>query len=126
MEKLIVIDTDILIEIYDKKSGLGEAAFRKIMESGDTFCITSINLHEMLYGLMKYAKASEYLVQLPVLSYTKEDAKLAAGLEIKTESAGRRVLRTDAMIAAIAINNNARLYTNNKKHFEHFDGLDLF
>lgn len=126
MESLIVIDTDILIEIYDKKSKLGDSAFEKIMGSGDTFCITAINLHETLYGLLKYAKSSEYLMQLPVLNYTKEDAMLAAKLEINSEAKGWKVLRTDAMIAAIAINNNARLYTNNKRHFEHFGSLELF
>jgi tRNA(fMet)-specific endonuclease VapC len=122
---VIVIDTDVLIEIYDKKSRLGSVAFEKLMNSGDTFCITVINLHEMLYGLLKYAKPSEYLMQLPVLDYTAGDAKLAAELEIRAEAKGRKVLRTDAMIAAIAINNNARLYTNNRTHFEHFDGLEL-
>lgn len=123
---MIVIDTDVLIEIYDKESKFGNSAFEKIMASGDTFCITAINLHEILYGLLKYAKPSDYLMQLPVLSYTKDDARLAAELESSSEAKGRKVLRTDAMIAAIAINNNARLYTNNKRHFEHFGALELF
>lgn len=123
---MIIIDTDVLIEIYDKESELGDSAFRKIMDSGDIFCITSINLHEMLYGLMKYAKQSEYLMQLPVLDYSKDDARLAAELEIKSEKKGKKIFRTDAMIAAIAINNNAKLYTNNKKHFKHLEELELF
>jgi len=123
---LIVIDTDILIEIYDKQSTLGKNAFEKIMNSGDTFCITAINLQEALYGLLKYAKPSDYLMQLPVLDYTKEDAKLAAELEASSEAKGLKGLRMDAMIAAIAINNNAKLYTNNKKHFESFSALELF
>lgn len=123
---MIIIDTDILIEIYDKGSGIGDAAFRKIMDSGDTFCITAINLHELMYGLLKYAKPSEYILQLPVLNFSKEDAKLASGLELSSERKGRKPVRTDAMIAAIAINNNARLYTNDRKHFACFDGLELF
>ncbi len=56
---MIVIDIDILIEIYDKQSTLGKDAFEKIMGSGDTFCITVINLQEALYGLLKYSKPSE-------------------------------------------------------------------
>lgn len=96
------------------------------MNSGDMFCITAINLHEILYGLLKYATPSEYLLQLPVLDYTNEDAKLSAEMEVRAEAKGRKALRTDAMIAAIAVNNNAKLYTNNKSHFEYFDGLELF
>ena len=123
---MIIIDTDILIEIYDKESDLGNSAFSKIMDSGDIFCITSINLHETLYTLLKYAKPSEYLMQLPVLDYCKEDARLAAELEFKSEKAGKKMFRLDAMIAAIAINNNAKLYTNNRKHFKHLNELNLF
>lgn len=80
----------------------------------------------MLYGLLKYARQTEYLLQLPTIDYDKEDAKLAAELEWKTEMKGRKINRADAMIAAIAINNNAKLYTNNKKHFSEIAGLELF
>lgn len=123
---MIIIDSDILIEIYDKDSTIGELAFKRIIGTGDTFCITSINLHEVLYGLIKYAKPSEYLLQLPVLNYSKEDARLAAGIELLAEKLGKKVSRTDAMIAAIAINSNSKLYTNNKKHFAGIDNLELF
>lgn len=123
---MIILDSDMLIEIYDKESKVGEAAYRKITESGDTFCITAINLHEVMYGLLKYAKPSGYLMQLPVLAYTMEDAILAAKLEFDTEKTGKRLSRTDAMIAAISINNNAKLYTNDKKHFVGIGKLALF
>ncbi len=123
---MIIIDSDILIEIYDKRSKVGEAALRRLARSGDTFYITAINLHEVLYGLLKYAKPSEYLMQLPVIGYSKEDAALAAELEFNTESKGRKLARTDSMIAAIAINHNAKLYTNNRKHFSALGKLELF
>ncbi len=38
---------------------------------------------------------------------------------------GKIACRTDAMIAAITINNGAKLYTFNLKHFEAFRGLGL-
>ena len=123
---MIILDTDILIEIYDKKSTSGGYALQKIEASGDNFYITVINIQEILYGLLKYAKQTEYILQLPVLEYSKEDAKLAAELEWKTETKGKKLARADAIVAAIAINNNAKLYTNNKKHFSEIDGLDLF
>ena len=65
-------------------------------------------------------------MQIPTLEYNKEDAKLAAELEWKTEIKGRKIARADAMIAAIVINNNAKLYTNNKKHFSGIVDLELF
>ncbi len=79
-----------------------------------------------MYGLLKYAKPSEYIMQLPVLAYTKEDALLAAELEFDSEKKGKNLARTDAIIAAIVINNNAKLYTNHEKHFTGIKGLSLF
>ena len=122
---MIIIDTDILIEIFDKKSKVGEEAYRKIVDSGEDFSITAINLHELLYGLMKYKKQAEQISALPVLAYTRTDAELSAELENEAEAKGKKVMRTDSMIAAIAIDNCATLYTNNTRHFEIFQSLGL-
>ncbi|MEW6592751.1 MAG: type II toxin-antitoxin system VapC family toxin [Candidatus Hadarchaeota archaeon] len=125
---MIVLDTDVLIEIYDKRSKEGESIFKKISESGETAAIAAVNLHEILFGLRKYEKPAGEVVQLPVLSYSKEDASLAAELELKAEKRGTPVLRTDAMIAAMAINNGAKLHTLNLRHFKPLEtfGLELF
>lgn len=125
---MIVIDTDVLIEIFDKKSKKGEEALKKVIESGEGIGITAVNLHEILYGLQKYAKPVKEIIQLPVLSYTKEDASLAAELELRAEKRGAAIRRTDAMIAATTINNGARLYTLNLRHFKPLEplGLKLF
>ena len=125
---MIVIDTDVLIEIFDKKSGRGEEALKKVVESGEGIGITAVNLHEILYGLRKYAKPAREILELPVLSYTKEDARLAAELELNAESRGVPVRRTDVMIAAMTMNNGAKLYTLDSKHFKPLEplGLKLF
>lgn len=122
---MIVIDTNVLIEIFDKKSQKGDEALNKIIESNENITITAINLHEILYGLQKYAKPIKEILQLPVLNYTKKDAKLAAKLELKMEKTGTTIRRTDAMIAAITINNNASLYTLDLKHFKPLENLGL-
>jgi len=125
---MIIIDTDVLIEILDKKSSKGDEALNKIIQSGESICITAINLHEILYGLHKYAKQIQAILNLPVLDYTKEDAKLSAKLEVEMERRGKAIRRTDAMIAAIAINNKASLFTYDTKHFKPLQelGLKLF
>jgi len=125
---MIVLDTDVLIEIMDRRSKKGEKLLRKVLETGEDVCITVINLHEILYGLYKYAKPVDEVLELPVLSYTKDDAALAAKLELKMEEKGESIRRTDAMIAAIVINNNGKLYTLDLKHFKPLEplGLELF
>ena len=125
---MIVIDTDVLIEIFDRKSEKGDEALNKIIESNQNITITVINLHEILYGLKKYAKPVKEVLQLPVLNYTRKDAPLASKVELEMENTGKSIRRTDAMIAAITINNNANLYTLDLKHFKPLKhlGLKLF
>ncbi len=125
---MIVLDTDVLIEIFDKRSGKGDEALRKILESDDKISITAINLHEIMYGLHKYARPVREVLQLPVLDFGKEDAQLSAKLEAETEKTGITTRRTDAMIAAVTINHGASLYTLDLRHFKPLraHGLKLF
>lgn len=125
---MIVIDTDVLIEIFDKKSKKGEESLKKVVESGEDINITVVNLHEVLYGLQKYAKPVGEILRLPVLGYMKRDASLAVKLELDAEKRGVPARRTDAMIAAMVMNNGAKLYTLDLKHFKPFEplGLKLF
>jgi predicted nucleic acid-binding protein len=78
--------------------------------------------------MYKYGSAADGVFRLPVLNFTKEDAQLAAKLEFELEKKGNKIDRADSMIAAIAINKNAELYTFNTKHFKGFEvfGLKLF
>lgn len=122
---MILLDTDVLIEIFDRKSERGEEALERILESGEDIAITSINLHEVLYGLQKYSKPVKDVLLLPVLEYTKKDARLSAELELETEKRGNPIRRMDSMIAAIAMNKGAALYTFDLKHFQHLKALGL-
>lgn len=125
---MIVLDTDVLIEILDKRSMKGDEALKKLLDSGEDISTTAINLHEVLYGLQKFAKPVREILQLPVLNYTKKDAVLSARIELHAEGLGVPIRRTDAMIAAITINNGASLYTLDFKHFKPLEsiGLKLF
>lgn len=125
---MIAVDSDVLIEILDRKSEIGAGALKRILDSGEEVCTTVISLHEVLFGLHKYGKPVKELLQLPVLNYTKNDAMLSSKLELEAEKTGKPILRTDTMIAAIAINNSAFLFTFDLKHFDHLQphGLRLF
>lgn len=125
---MILIDTDVLIEILDENSKKGDAALKKIEDAGEDIALTSLNLHEILFGLYKYASNSkiEKILVFDVTDFTKDDAVLSAKLEVKAEKKGDKVPRFDAMIAAIAINRGLKLFTFNKKHFEVFEDIVLF
>lgn len=125
---MILVDTDVLIEILDKNSKKGEDALRKIEDAGEDISLTSLNLHEILFGLYKYAdsKKIEKVKLLDVIDFTKDDATLSAKLEVKAEKRGEKIPRFDAMIAAVAINRGFKLFTFNKDHFDGFEELALF
>jgi predicted nucleic acid-binding protein len=125
---MIVLDSDVLIEIGEKKSEKGIKASERILQSGEEVFITAITLHEVLYGFQKRGKPANDLLLFPVLDYTQKDAMLSSKLELKAEEKGTPVSRTDAMIAAIAVNNGAQLCSFNVKHFSFLKafGLKLF
>lgn len=122
---MILIDTDVLIEIFDKHSSLGEEAFKKLMNAGEDIAISSLTLHEITYGLKKYGK--KYIPEiekLQILPFLKEDAILSAALECDYEKNG--LSRIDSMIAASTMNRKAKLYTFNQRHFKSISRLQLF
>ena len=121
---MIIIDTDVLIEILDKKSDVGQIFYEKIKSSKHDISITVITLHEILYGFLKYQKASNQILEFHILEYNKKEAELSAKLEIEIEKQGTKIPRTDAMIAAIAINNNAILFSRDN-HFSKLIPLGL-
>ena len=125
---MILADTDVLIEIFDKNSNKRAAALQRIEDAGEDISLTSLDLHEILYGMYKYAdkQKSERIMLLEVVDFTKEDAALSAKLEVKAEKKGNKIPRFDAMIAAVAINRGFKLFTFNKDHFKGFEELELF
>jgi len=124
---MIIIDTDVLIEIFDKRSQKGNQAFEKIEQSGEHIAITSLSLHEIQYGLHKFGKKKIPSVEkLETIDFCKEDAVLSAQLELNAEQKGTPLSRIDAMIAAIVINRKAKLFTFNQKHFQSIPKLSLF
>lgn len=125
---MILLDTDVLVEIFDRGSERGSKALESILESGEDIFTTSLNLHEVLYGLEKYARPVRDVLLLPVLDYTREDARLSARLELEAERRGAPTGRIDAMIGAISINRGASLFTFNTRHFGHLTefGLKLY
>ena len=124
---MILLDTDIIIEVLDKNSDKGQGLMLKIIESGEEYCTSSVNMHEVLYGIEKYSRDSRLVLQIPTLEYSKDDSELSTVLELDAERKGRAVPRMDAIVASIAINNGCSLYTLDK-HFEVFTdkGLKLF
>lgn len=119
------MDTDVLIEVLDRKSKKGDEALDKIKGSGEAIGTTPINVHEILYGLHKYGRPVKEILQLPVLNFGREESSLSARIELDAEKRGTPVRRTDTMIAAVVMANAASLYTFDLRHFSPLRALGL-
>ena len=124
---MILLHTDVIIEALDKKSDTGNTLMRRIIESGEECCTSSVNMHEVLYGIGKFSKDSHMILQITTPGYNKNYSELYSALELSAEKKGRSVPRMDTIVASVAINNGCSLYTLDD-HFEVFtdNGLKLF
>jgi tRNA(fMet)-specific endonuclease VapC len=114
----------VLIEISDRHSEKGNQIYQKIMLTGEDIAITSITLYEMLYGLMKSKKPFYYLSFFNVYEFSKEDAHQAARLDLDLEKKGKKIKRTDIMVASTTINKGATLCTFDQE-FQELEEIGL-
>jgi predicted nucleic acid-binding protein len=87
---LIVLDTDVLVKLLNKKSAQGQNIYENLKKNGGHFAITSITLYETLYFFKKMKmNILPPLHLLYVLEFSKQDAQKAAELEIELENKER-------------------------------------
>jgi len=93
--------------------------------SGEPAAVSSLVWYEFQVGPLTSGESDLALafLQRRVLPLTIADAELAA--TIFNDVGRRRVFKTDAMIAAVAIRAQAELVTLNKRDFEPFFSMGL-
>jgi len=124
------LDTDLLISIL---RGKNEA--RKIVAELDeeaNCATTSINAFEIFFGANKSERkdenireAAKLLKRLMVFPLNLSSSQKAAQISATLAAGGKTIDYRDAMIAAIAIENNLTLVTRNKAHFERVKNLKM-
>jgi predicted nucleic acid-binding protein len=120
---MILLDTNILILALVPDSEEARL-LTQWLEDGIPLVTSTIVWYEFQCGPVKQSHidlARRFLTR--VLPFKEREAQLAAEL---FESSGRkRGIKVDAMIAATAIANSARLATRNTQDFQSFPGLKL-
>ncbi len=124
---LIVLDTDVLVKILNKKSTRGQEIYEKLEKNDGHFAITSITLYETLHFFTKMKMKTPPIHLLQVYGFSKQDAEKAAELEIELENRGIKAKVTVLMISSIVINKGASLCSLNEDFNElKTVGLKLF
>ncbi len=124
------LDTDFLVAILRGKQEAAKAVTE--LDQEVRAATTAINAFELYYGANKSQNKAQniketqnLLAKLEMFPLEHAAAKLAAEISAKLAEQGQLIDYRDAMIAAIAIQNNAVLLTRNLAHFSRIKGLKI-
>lgn len=124
------LDTDLLIAILRGK----QEAYSIVTEIDEETkaATTAINTFEIFFGAHKSSmknenikEAAKLLDRLEVIPLDLPSSRKAAEISAKLAEKGEPIDYRDAMIAAIAIENDLTLVTRNKSHFKRIKNLKL-
>ena len=127
--KKYLIDSDILIYFLKGKQEIVE---RLSQIPIDTLYISRINYTELIYGAYNSTKINQnlkviepFLESFEVLELTKTSSLIFAKEKARLKKSGNIIADMDLMIASIAIENDCTLISNNIKHFDRVQNLEL-
>lgn len=128
---MVCLDTSFIIDIMRENTEAIQLR-KKLERSNDSLAIASPTIIELIRGLdsvnlkeMEKDKIEEFINLVTTLSLDKKSAVRAGGIDVELIREGEKVDIEDVMIAAIAITNNEKLITRNKKHFERIKNLEI-
>jgi len=127
--KKYLIDSDILIYFLKGKQ---EVVERLSQIPINALYISRINYTELIYGAYNSTKINQnlkviepFLESFEVLELTKTSSLIFAKEKARLKKSGNMIADMDLMIASIAIENDCTLISNNIKHFNRVQDLEL-
>ena len=125
-----IVDTDIL-SFYFKGDERVVARFSEYLKEFDQINISIVTYYEIIAGL-KFKKAERQLYDFDdfindnsIISISEESAKISGVIYADLRQKGITIGTSDILIAGIAIENGLTLITNNEKHYEPIQGLNI-
>jgi len=122
---MILIDTNILIEIYRNNSSIIETV--KTIGQGN-IAVSDITCAEMLYGARNKKELQLIAKDLSKLQTLSIDVQISKDAVVLVEkyALSHKLSIPDALIAATALNYDIPLYTLNVKDFVFIKGIQLY
>ena len=128
--KKYIVDSDILIYFLKGKKEAVEILSSIPIEDIYT---TRINYTELIFGAYNSERVEDnlktikdFLENFKILEYTKSASEIFAKQKVKLKKQGNIIADMDLMIASIALDKSFSLITNNKKHFNRVEKLDIY
>ncbi len=127
---MIVLDSTFIIDLMR-----GDETVRQIYEKiskKDLIYTTIFNYQEVTYlpiekdNDKRLAEANSFFEKIKMLYPTKSSVIISNRIISHLKKKGSPIGIVDCLIAGIAIENNAKFFTANKKHFEQVPNLALY
>ncbi len=123
-EKIVLVDTSILIDLF-RKTDKSNSVLVSLVRQGYNYSISSITEYEIYTGatLGQVDFWDNFLQKTDVLPFDRAAAKIAVNLNKALKRKRKLIETADLFIAATALANNLPFATLNKKHFERINEL---
>jgi predicted nucleic acid-binding protein len=113
---LILVDTSVWVDFFNSSNGRGRLELQRMITAAESLALTGVVVAEVLQGITRNAPEVErYLAQWPMLdpqgfrTYSEAAAIFRLG-----RAKGISLTTIDALIAAIAIEHAASVFTLDK------------
>ena len=125
-DKIVLVDTSILIDYY-RKTDKNNSAWIALVRHGYSFAVSAITKYEIYSGatanqLTFWDTVLQAITVIP-LDETTVDTAITINNALKRKR--KQIDLADLFIAATAVAHNLPLATLNRKHFERIDILNL-
>ena len=130
---MIHLDTNVAIALLNARPRVVRTKFDAARAEGAAFCMSSVALHELMYGAAASLRreANEGKIALlvasgiDVLAFDAEDAVHAGDIRAHLRRLGAPIGPYDLLIAAQARRRSATLVTANAREFARVPGLKI-
>ncbi len=122
----IIVDTSIWVEYFKENPDIVEFIERGFIDN-NLFMVGPI-ISELLQGVRtnrEYEELANCIDAIPYIEVKVEDWKKAGYISFNLRKEGLTVPLTDIIISAVAINNQAKVFTIDK-HFDYIPEVSLY
>lgn len=116
---MILVDSSVWVDFFQRSPGPAGRELRRMIQDSETVALTGVVVAEVLQGLTRDARVIErFLVQFDLLEPSGfETYRNAAAMFRAARSKGISLTTIDTLIAAVALENNAGVFTLDQDFF---------
>lgn len=127
MARLVIADTDVVVDFFTDTPPLSQALAELIKEG--RLAVTPITVFELYAGVSgakRLKQIETFCESVPIFTLDLLAAAYAGKIYTDLKSTGKTIGNQDILIAGICLANGLPLLTRNKAHFAPIKGLAIY